>query len=693
MKGRVVIEIIKNPDRRDIAKIQRAQGYGDEIGIIVTRVNSYAFRRDMEFHKNIAKKIGIAEYVGVMLGDEYAYITDATSHVLRTKEAEELVKRAFPWIKGISYFDEDINDSWNIVKPELVAMDYDDNIIPLSKRFSTSKSYFNESMNIPASLEGLASEARKCKSFDEFEKAFLGQIKHGTYWHWTDDPNFTIDPLKGPRDMSSMASGKTIDAGKLMITSDIDYWSDYGTGGKGRKYAALIDMSNVDSKDYYQVNRGFGNEFFVNDPSNAVVQKVYSRQRAFAIDRERRKVLPQSSEALEKFYNDVHGKTIVESIFIPLSNEQVKKRKKLYFDTLEREDVNLYDAITMGWYDRVKELVRPGDDLAEDLETAVAFRQPEIVQLLLDTGADAGWMDNHAIRVALNSRYDDIVRIMIPYLKKEDIERLREEYGDREPGLNESIDESIFIPVPEMEAKARKQQYKIMYGTDIIEAVQHNDIAYVKKCIEQGRNINVKSNMGRPLLLMAVTRGYVSMVELLLDNGADPNVLTDGKKTPLFELNNVGNDDERKAIARLLLDHGADPNIDITGYTPIQNALAYGLADVIDILLDYGTNYMILSNRGNTIWDFAVTDHNYDIITSLLKHGMNINYQDSQGATALIRSVVNKENRMVDFLLEHGADPNIRTNIGFTALDMAEEVGNNEAIIMLKSHGAKHGNV
>jgi ankyrin repeat protein len=534
VKGRVVIEIIKDPDKHDIAKIKKDQpDMWNEIGVIVTRVNSYAFRRDMEFHRNVAKKIGIIEYVGILLGEDYAIITDATSSVLSTKEAKELVKRAFPWIREFTYFNETVVGSWDRIKPKLVAIGYyDHEIIPLSERFSTSRSY------------------------------------------------------------------------------------------------------------------------------------------------------------------------VAESIFVPLTTEQLKDRKDTYFKTLKRKDVSLYDAITMGWYDRVKELIGYGDGLAEDLETAVVYRQPEIVQLLLDNGADVNWMDNHAIRVALNSNYDDIVKIMIPYFKKEDIERLREEYSSKELGLKESIDESIFIPVPEMEAKARKQKYKIMYGTDIIEAVQHNEIEYVKKCIEQGRNLDVRTNMGRPLLIMATTRGLVTMTKLLLDNGADPNVLTNEKKTPLFELNNIKYINERKAIANLLLDHGVDPNIvDRHGDMALHYACVYDMEDVVDILLEHGAKYMEISKSGRLPlpWDLAINNELYDIVKVLLKHGMDINYQDSQGATALIRSVVNKRNNMVDFLLEHGADPNIKTNYGFTALDFAdgniEDTYNPEAIIMLKSHGAKNAKV
>ena len=171
---------------------------------------------------------------------------------------------------------------------------------------------------IPVALKGLAAEARKSKDFKEFEKNFLLQLKHGTYWHWTDDPNFTIDPTKGPRDMSSMAGG-TMDAGKLMITSDIDAWSDYGPQGKGRQYVALVDMSEVTPKDYYQVNRGFGNEFFVSDPLKAKVVKVYTRKQAMAIDRQRRRAVPESEEKLKEFYDTVRAEGYQEPISQPTS--------------------------------------------------------------------------------------------------------------------------------------------------------------------------------------------------------------------------------------------------------------------------------------------------------------------------------------------------------------------------------------
>lgn len=160
---------------------------------------------------------------------------------------------------------------------------------------------------------GLSAEAQKYNTFEEFEKAWLGQIKHGLYWHVTYDPTFIIDTEKGPKDMSSMSTGH-MDVGKLMITSHLQYWAEgymdiEGTGSKPRGYAAIIDMSGVPNKEYYQVNRGFGNEFFVSDPTNAKVLGVLPIRQALEFDEAWDNAKPQSSQELRNIYEQANRRS------------------------------------------------------------------------------------------------------------------------------------------------------------------------------------------------------------------------------------------------------------------------------------------------------------------------------------------------------------------------------------------------
>jgi len=153
---------------------------------------------------------------------------------------------------------------------------------------------------IPSFLNGLAAEARKAGSFDTFKHDYLIEIKHGIYWHWTNDPHFQIDPAKGPRDMTSMGGGH-MDPGKLMVTSHLENWAAYGSA-RGRPYVALVDLSAVPRNEYYQVKRSFGNEFFVNDPSKAKVARVVSPQAARRLDRRWDEYMPASEDQLRRFY-------------------------------------------------------------------------------------------------------------------------------------------------------------------------------------------------------------------------------------------------------------------------------------------------------------------------------------------------------------------------------------------------------
>jgi 2'-5' RNA ligase/8-oxo-dGTP pyrophosphatase MutT (NUDIX family) len=175
------------------------------------------------------------------------------------------------------------------------------------EKLSSKTGGYKELKKIPPSLSGLAAEARKAGSFEQFYQDFFHEIKHGTYWHVTTDPNFTIDPKKGPRDMSSMGDA-TADAGKLMITSHLDNWADYY--GKSRAYAAQIDMSDVPRDKYWQVKRGFGNEFWVEDPKKAKVLRVMPIGQAKALDHRIHNTLSQyitSDEDLIKFYELATG--------------------------------------------------------------------------------------------------------------------------------------------------------------------------------------------------------------------------------------------------------------------------------------------------------------------------------------------------------------------------------------------------
>jgi len=114
-QGRAVVEIIQDPSMSDVARIANEQSYGDAVGAIVTNGTSFIFRRDLEFHKNVANQLHLSEYVGVLLsrdGNE-AMVTDSTSrHLQGNPIVVNMIQKQFPSVQDISFFDEAINGDW-----------------------------------------------------------------------------------------------------------------------------------------------------------------------------------------------------------------------------------------------------------------------------------------------------------------------------------------------------------------------------------------------------------------------------------------------------------------------------------------------------------------------------------------------------------------------------------------------------
>jgi hypothetical protein len=155
-------------------------------------------------------------------------------------------------------------------------------------------------------LKGLASEAKKAPNYDDFRKDYTGDIKHGMYWHVTGNPNFTIDPNKGPTDASTAGTGTT-SPGDLMVTSDLNHWLSFYPK---RTHAALIDLSGVPREHYRQIGRGFGNEFYINNANRAKVIKVVPRHQARRIDKDYDNVKPRSEDELKFFHGLVHSSSL-----------------------------------------------------------------------------------------------------------------------------------------------------------------------------------------------------------------------------------------------------------------------------------------------------------------------------------------------------------------------------------------------
>jgi ankyrin repeat protein len=180
-------------------------------------------------------------------------------------------------------------------------------------------------------------------------------------------------------------------------------------------------------------------------------------------------------------------------------------------------------------------------------------------------------------------------------------------------------------------------------STPLQSAVQSRDVRVVELLLERG----AEAHVDHAAFEIVINFGDIAMAQLLLDHGADPNVLPP-EDTPIFanvrerqvlippkdlasdridataqrfdcELAGpdhllhwalfgfgVAKPEDRLEIAKLLLEHGADPNArNINGTTPLMESARLQRHALIMMLLEAGADAGAADRCGRTAEDYA----------------------------------------------------------------------------------------
>jgi hypothetical protein len=125
----------------------------------------------------------------------------------------------------------------------------------------------------------------------------------------------------------------------------------------------------------------------------------------------------------------------------------------------------------------------------------------------------------------------------------------------------------------------------------------------------------------RSTLHIAVDAGGKSMVQLLLDNGADVSRQDRHGKTALFIAAERGHDE----IARMLLESSADPNkTDTSGRTALFAAVVGGSEAVADLLLAHSARVDVRDQQGVTPLHLAVAAGLESMVLLLISKGADV---------------------------------------------------------------------
>jgi ankyrin repeat protein len=208
-------------------------------------------------------------------------------------------------------------------------------------------------------------------------------------------------------------------------------------------------------------------------------------------------------------------------------------------------------------------------------------------------------------------------------------------------------------------------------GTALMYAIE--DAEKIRRLLEGGADANARSGEGRTALLIAVGRaGSYAVVKLLLEKGASASVrLADGRTT--LSLAVAARD---ASLLQLLLDHGADRKP-----VPLANALLAGCTTCFDMLLALAEP----SDLDGAL-NAAVRRGNLDALKILLERGARPDPNILQSVSLSPTSIPVET---IQTLIGRGADINAKTTAGGPILDFAKKQGNTTLVEALSRAGVR----
>jgi ankyrin repeat protein len=188
------------------------------------------------------------------------------------------------------------------------------------------------------------------------------------------------------------------------------------------------------------------------------------------------------------------------------------------------------------------------------------------------------------------------------------------------------------------------------------------------------RRVGAEFMGGNTALLYAAREGHREAVKALVEGGADPNVVSADKFSPLIISITNGHYD----LAMYLLNHGADPKLaTLSGLTAL-----YAVVDVQWAPHAWFPQPNIEQEKTSYL----------DLMKAIIEHGADVNapisdklwfrsftndytWVDPGGATPFWRAAQSSDIPAMKLLIEHGADPKIATKAGDTPLMAAAGIG------------------
>ncbi|XP_070579650.1 transient receptor potential cation channel subfamily A member 1-like [Ptychodera flava] len=221
-------------------------------------------------------------------------------------------------------------------------------------------------------------------------------------------------------------------------------------------------------------------------------------------------------------------------------------------------------------------------------------------------------------------------------------------------------------------------------------AVEENHVKYVSALLRHGAEIllNSKDSNDQTPLHYAAENGNLEMLQLLLSNGAKPDVKDAEEKVPLHIAAQYGQRDCAEALTE------ANPmqlnEDDIDGRTPLLLASVHGHHKVANALLKIGANISSRDDTRMSALSLAASKGHVDTVKVLIRNHADVHAVDKNKNTALHHSAASGHVAVTKKLLEKGADVTMENDAGKNALEVAIEKLHEGTAKVIMEHSSWH---